>query len=123
MDDQGEKIVFLAREILNGGALAPEKKKSHLEITMTFKTLCLTALLSASSGAALSNFYHEGERPLTHAEKTEINALVFYASRLKGLDEYDLRREVGKQIGLSDINDMTVEQFPVARLYLQQKAQ
>ncbi|MDE2030565.1 MAG: hypothetical protein KGI97_08410, partial [Alphaproteobacteria bacterium] len=80
--DQGEKIVFLARELLNAGMQedpAPKAQKTH--ITMSFKTLCLTTILAAAGGCGVATMAaRANERPLNRYEKTEIDALLFYAA-------------------------------------------
>lgn len=123
MDDQGEKIVFLAREILNAGIAEQPPVKRRSDVTMSFMALCLTTTLAAGSGALAAHTLHAAERPLNRYEKTEINALVFYASKLKGIGEADLSREVAAKIGVARLDDMTAEDFSKARKLLQEKAQ
>lgn len=122
MDDQGEKIVFLARALLNG---TPERNSgsSNLNVTMTFKTLCLTTLLAAAGGGMVTAWAHADERPLNRYEKFEVQALVFYASKLKGISEDSLRRDVEKKIGIAHFDEMTAGDFSTAVQYLQEKAQ
>jgi len=122
MDDQGEKIVFLAREMLGAGVPDIEAKKKTANVSMTFRTLCFTTLLAAAGGGAVTAYMHEAERPLNRYEKIEIQALVFYTAKLKGIDEDNLRREVEQQVGIDRIDDMTAAEFPAARKYLQEKA-
>jgi len=122
MDDQGEKIVFLARALLNG---TPENflDKKALNVTMTFKALCLTTILAAAGGGAVTAWAHENERPLNRYERFEVQALVFYASKLKGMSEDSLRRDVEKKIGVTRFDEMTAGEFSAAVQYLQEKAQ
>lgn len=123
MDDQGEKIVFLAREILNAGLAEHPSGKRRTDITMSFMTLCLTAVLAAGGGAAAMHAVHANERPLNKYERTEIDALLFYASKLKGIGEDELRNEVAAKVGLARIDDLTADDFAKARKLLQEKAQ
>ncbi|MFA5041797.1 MAG: hypothetical protein WC464_09230 [Bdellovibrionales bacterium] len=128
MEDRGEKIIFLARELLESDALLPHTyeppvTKKTMTVTMTFRTLCFTTLLAAASGNMISTFVHEHSRPLNRYEKTELQALIFYTSRIKTLDEEVLRREVEEKIGVSSFDDMTAKDFPAARRFLQEKAQ
>ena len=122
MEDQGEKIVFLAREILNAQK-TEEPVKSTTNVTMTFKTLCLTTLLAASSGGLVAAGVQAQTRPLTRYEKVELQALTFYAAKLKGLNEELLRQEVEQAVGVASLDELTAHDFPTARLYLQRKAQ
>jgi hypothetical protein len=123
MEDQGEKIIFLARELLNADVHELPVKKKTVSITMTFRTLCFTTLLAAAGGGIISTVAQEHIRPLNRYEKVELQALVFYAARLKGIQEDIVRQEVGKQVGVSHFDDITAKEFPTARRYLQEQAQ
>ena len=123
MNDRGEKIVFMAQEILKQGIPDITPPKKHAALTMSFKTLCLATILAAVGGGVVTNVVRSGERPLNRYERVEIQALIFYASKVKGINEDDLRRDVEKQTGVFRLEDMTAEDFPVARRYLQEKAQ
>ena len=123
MDDHGEKIIFLARELLNEGMPRQEQQRKNMSVNMTFKTLCFTTLLAASGGGAVATAVHSENRPLNRYEKTELQALLFYATRLKGINEEILREEVEKQTGVARLDDLTAGDFPAARRYLQEKAQ
>ncbi|MDR3450580.1 MAG: hypothetical protein P4M15_12710 [Alphaproteobacteria bacterium] len=123
MDDQGEKIVFLAREILKAGAPALPADRKAVQITMTFKTLCFTTLLAAAGGFGVTSYMQADERPLNRYEKTEIDALLFYAAKVKGVDEENLRRTMEQEIGIARTDQMTAADFPAARKFLQEHAQ
>ena len=123
MEDRGEKIVFLARELLEQRDGDAPARKRTLSITMTFKTLCFTTLLAAGAGSVVSTCVHERNRPLNRYERTELQALIFYASKTKKMDETALRRDVENHVGVTSFDDMTAQEFTVARLYLQEKAQ
>jgi hypothetical protein len=123
MEDKGEKIIFLAREILESDATPAPVTKKTMSITMTFKTLCFTTLLAAASGDLISTYVHEQGRPLNRYERVELQALVFYTARTKNISEDILRTEVEKQVGIERFDDMTAKEFSAARLYLQEKAQ
>lgn len=122
MHDRGEKIVTLAREILRSDAMQPLPEPATTRITMSFKTLCLATVLTAISSSAVTGLIIETRRPLNHYEKTELDALIFYAAHQKGLNENDLRRDVLREIGLSNLDSMTESDFIKARTYLQNKA-
>ena len=122
MDDQGEKIVFLAREILNEGLPQQTRLKKIVGVDMTFKTLCFTTMLAAAGGAAVDTAVHSESRPLNRYERVELQALLFYTARLKGINEEILRKEIEKESGVTCLDDLTAEDFPSARRYLQEKA-
>ena len=98
-------------------------RKRQCSVTMTFKALCFTAILAAAGGGTVTAWVHEDERPLNHYEKIEMQALVFYASKHKGINEDTLRHEVEEKIGVARFDDMTAGDFAAARRYLQEKAQ
>jgi len=124
MEDTGEKIIFLAREILESNlpVEAPVTKKT-INVTMSFRTLCFTTLLAASGGYVVSTVVHEQVRPLNRYEQVELKALVFYTARLQGISEDILRREVEKKVGVDHFDNMTAKEFSTARRFLQEKAQ
>jgi hypothetical protein len=121
MQDRGEKIVTLAREILRSDELALPKN-SVTRITLSFKMLCLATILTGLGSSAVTGWIVEMHRPLNHYERTELDALVFYAAREKGLQEEDLRREVLAKLNLASFDAMTESDFIAARRYLQNKA-
>lgn len=123
MDDKGEKIVYLAREILEAQPLTPPVAKKKMSITMSLKTLCFTTVIAAASGNVLSTYVYEQNRPLNRYEKFELNALVYYAARIKNISEELLRQEIEDQLGLERIDDISAAEFPTVRRYLQEKAQ
>ncbi len=122
MSDRGEKIISLAREMLRSDVVfepAPPEPK----VSISFKILCLATVLTAVSSYAVTKWSEQNHRPLNHYEKTELNALVFYAARLKGMSEENLRHEVESKLGVASFDDLTAHDFTVARRYLQEKAQ
>ncbi len=123
MEDKGEKIIFLARQILESDDRESLPKKKTIKVTMTFRTLCFTTLLAAASGNLIATIVHERVRPLNKYERVELQALVFYASRIHGMDEDLLRLEVEKKVGVKNFDDITAKELSLARRYLQDKAQ
>jgi len=120
MDNRSDNIIGLAHEILRSNKLIedmPEPKS-----TVTLKILCITSLLAAFGGSALTAWANETLRPLNHYEKTELEALIFYAARTKGTTEDTLRHEVVENVGVSSLDDMTEHDFHIARRYLQNRA-
>lgn len=122
MHDRGERIVTLAREILRSDELPKLPEPSITRITLSFKMLCLATVLTAVGSSAMTAMVVEARRPLNHYERTELDALVFYAARHKGLNEDELRREVLDKLNLPDFDTMTEHDFIVARDYLQVRA-
>lgn len=122
MNDRGEKIISLAREMLRSDMqfdLPPPPAKP----TITFKILCLATMLTAAGSYGVAEWSAEARRPITRYEKTELNALVFYAARLKGITEDSLRREVENHLNIVTFDDLTTSEFQIARRYLQEKSQ
>lgn len=122
MNDRGEKIVTLAREMLRSD-IAFETEPPQAKPTITFKILCLATVLTAVSSYGITEWANQNHRPITRYEKTELNALVFYAARLKGISEEALRQEVEQKLGISSFDELTMGEFSVARRFLQDKAQ
>jgi hypothetical protein len=123
MEDKGEKIIFLARELLEADAPEIPVVEKTSRVTMSFKTLCFTTLLAATGGNLISAYVHEQIRPLNRYEKTELQALIYYAAKIKNIDEDLLRQEVEKRVDVEHFDDITAKEFPAARRYLQEKAQ
>ena len=123
MSDHGEKIVNLAREMLRsdfplGGMETTELKKAQVSL----KALCLTAFLAAFGGVAFTHCFDEDYRPANHYERVELDALLFYAARVKTLDEDRLRQEVRDRLGLPSFDDITADDYRRARDYLRARA-
>lgn len=121
MNDRGEKIINLAREMLQSDmdTLPAVREKNGL----SFKIMCLATVLTAVSSSAVTYWSTEHNRSINKYEKTEINALFFYTARKKNIDEAMLRHEVENKFGITDVDDMSVSEFQIARRYLQDKAQ
>ncbi len=123
MYDRGDKIVNLAREILRtDGVIEAAPEKNTTRLTLTFKTLCLATVLTAIGSSAVTGWIVEARRPLNHYEKTELDALVFYAAHQKNLNEDDLRHEVLEKLNATNFDALTERDFVIARNYLQNKA-
>lgn len=122
MNDRGEKIINLAREMLRTDLTLEPEAAPVVKTGISFKVLCLATMLTAIGSSAVTHITNEARRPLNRYEKTELNALVFYAAKLKGLDEAHLRRDVEQQLGVASFDDMNVFEYQVARRYLQDKA-
>ncbi|MGE3623256.1 MAG: hypothetical protein AB7H77_05225 [Bdellovibrionales bacterium] len=118
MNDRGEKIVSLAREMLRTGyvenpVVLAEKPQISLRV------LCFATFIAALGGGAVTALTSETHRPLNRYEKVELDALIFYAARLKGLPEDTVRRNLESHTGLADFGDYTAQDYRAARTYLQ----
>ena len=122
MRDQGEIIVNLAQELLEAGPIALPEPASRTP-SISFKMFCLATALTALGSCLLTEWAHDNLCPLNRYEKTELNALIFYAARLKGIDENHLRGDIQQPFNVASFDDITQREFIVARRYLQEKAQ
>ena len=120
MNDRGEKIINLAREMLRAERW-PEAREPDPCPSLSFRVLCITAILAALGGSTITQLIDEGRRPITRTEKVELDALVFYAAHVKGLNEDNLRQDVESHAGVSNFADLTERDYRLARNYLQDK--
>lgn len=118
MHDRGDKIVTLARELLRCDA-SVEPEASLIRISLSFKMLCLTTIITAFGSSGITFWANEMQRPLNRYERTELEALIYYAVHEKGVRENELRQSMQSQLGVSDLNDMKERDFALARHYLQ----
>jgi hypothetical protein len=121
MNDRGEKIVTLARELLRSDMPAPPEP-SPSSITLSFKALCFATILTAFGSSALTMYAGETRRPLNRYERVELNALFAYTAHSRSIDEASLRHEVQEKLGVSNLDDITEFDFTIARRYLQNMA-
>jgi hypothetical protein len=126
MQDRGETIVMLARNLLSmenpmldSIAVPPEPTPNASRISISFKTLCMATILTAFGSLAVTQWVNETRRPINRLEKTELDALIYYAAHTKGINEKNLRRDVAGKVGVTDFDDMTEGDFIIARRYLQ----
>jgi hypothetical protein len=122
MNDRGEKIINLAREMLRSDVVF-EPEIQEPKTAISFKILCLATVLTAVSSYVVTEWSEQNHRPINRYEKTELNALVFYAARLKGVSEDSLRSEVENKLGINSFDDLNAQDFQMARRFLQEKAQ
>ncbi len=122
MDDRSEKIIALTREIVRTNKmLESESPASHISIS--FKALCLATCLAALGGSVVTEWQAWENRPLNRYEKTELNALIFYAARTKNLNEDAVLQSVRAHFSLTSLDDVTERDFAAIRRFLQDKAQ
>jgi len=122
MDDRGDKIINLAREMLRADVVMEAVEPSP-KTTVSFKVLCLATMLTALGSSAVTEWASEARRPINRYEKTELKALVFYAARLNGVTEDMVWQGVEDRLGIVSFDDLTEQDFTIARRYLQDKAQ
>jgi hypothetical protein len=123
MDDRGEKIVLLAREILRTDEIhLPSDNRAGFAPASVFKAMCLATILTALASSAITYWSCDRARPLNRDERVEIEALIYYAAQQKKLDETQLRRELEQNLNLAVYDDMTAHDLPRARHYLQERA-
>jgi hypothetical protein len=116
MNDRGEKIVTLAREMLRSEiTTAP----TELKAPISFKVLCIAAIVAALGSSGLTIWFDDARRPVTRYERVELDALIFYAARLKGVGEDSLRLEIENCTGVSDMRDLTERDYVIAKTFLQ----
>ena len=121
MDDRGEKIVMLAREMLRGDMAASSRFTDKPGLSL--RLLCLSTLLGALGGGGVTEWIEQAQRPIGRFERTELDALVFYAARTKGLNEDDLRRDVQGRLAVDSFSELNQHEFKLARRYLQDRAE
>ena len=120
LENNEEKIVSLATELLKNNAYKRqfEFPKNRNNLSINISTVLIATLMAAASG------YHAGaygcytHRPLNRYERVELQALIFYASKVKNLQESMIKHEVEVFIG-TPLSEMSVKDFPAARSFLQ----
>ena len=121
MDDRGEKIVNLARVMLHSDAVNTNLEPGHrFTPEATIKALCFTAMLAAIGGGAVTSWINEAHRPINHYEKVELDALFFYAARQRAESERHLRHDLQAQLDLSNLDNLSLQDFNRARDCLRQ---
>ena len=76
-----------------------------------------------AGGGAVAEWQAWDNSLINRYEKTELNALIFYAARMKNVSEEALRQSVHTQFNLTTLDDVTERDFASVRRYLQDKAQ
>jgi hypothetical protein len=121
MNDRGDNILSLARELLRNNELASESAPKQNAVS--FKVLCFTAMLAAACSSVATNYITDARRPLNRYEKVELDALIFYAARIKNTDEASIRRKVENRIGVQDFEDLTKCDYQIAQSFLRGEIQ
>ncbi|MCL2474486.1 MAG: hypothetical protein FWF23_06285 [Alphaproteobacteria bacterium] len=121
LENNEEKIVLLATELLKNNAhrrqsVFPKKRVGNLSLNMV--TIFMTAFVTTAVCYYVDAYGHHSDRPLNRYEKIEMQALIFYASKIKNLNESMIQYEVELLVGAS-IDKMNVKDFPAARSFLQ----
>lgn len=123
MDERRNKIIHLARTMLRSDyANCANATLVANRQPMTIPALCVTALLSAFGSSIVTSAIAYQQRPISHYEAVEIEALLYYVARTNGISDATLRDEVRTQLGLSDFKTMSVREFYLIRDYLRRRA-
>ena len=122
MQDRGDKIVNLARAMLrsdfSNDLIAANSSKSN---ELPIKAICVTALLAALGGSAVTSWANEAHRPLNRYEQVELQALVYYTAKQTSADEMAIKQQLEQELGVPTIENMTAQDFTRARDYLRSK--
>ncbi len=121
MEDRGEKIVNLAREMLIS-ARETEGNVSYAPETrnLTLKTLCFAMLLTAFGSSAMTHWIDENLRPINRYEKVELEALIFYTARVQSRESGAVRKNLLTKLSLDTLDNIDVNEFRRARDLLRQ---
>lgn len=122
MTDRNEKIISLAREMLRSDMVTKQQVPREDKRKFSLRLVCLTTILTAAGSSAATGWLIESHRPINRYERTELDALIFYAAHEKNLDESALRREVAAYLSLDNLEDLNFAAFREARAYLQNRA-
>jgi hypothetical protein len=122
MDDRGEKIVNMARAMLQ----QPDTAIAHAAMTAhhhrySWKAVALAAMLAAAGTGATISWVAEQRRPLNHYEKVELIALLHYAAISAQHNEQSLREDLCNLFAIDKIDELSQSQFNEAKQYLQNK--
>ena len=121
LQNNEEKIVSLATELLKNNTYRnqskfPKRRFENLSLNLT--TILMTTLLATAVGYHAGSHGRYSYRLLNRYEKVEMQALIFYASKVRNLNEVAIRHEVERFVG-APINEMNAKDFPLARSFLQ----
>ena len=111
IEDRSEKIITLARTILAQPTQPPPQ-------TYSLKTVVLAALISASVAGTGSAALVGHARPLNYYEKTEIQALIYYAAKIRHCESDGILEDLYHQFAIHTLDELTRAQLPDVRLYL-----
>jgi hypothetical protein len=120
MEDRGEKIVELARAILCSGDL-DLTPRPHQFKTISVRTVCLAAFLSAFCGGSVMAYWNENHRPLDRYERVELEALVAYAAQQNRTSPDSIRYETQNAFVFSSFDDLTAADYEKVRDYLRDR--
>ncbi len=121
MNDRGENIVRLAKEILSDQphALAARETRGHTPISLT--TFLVVVVITALTSSLITSYANDRQRPLTRGEKVELEALIYYAAHQKSLNEGALRTEIQDKLHINSLDDLTSQQFLSIQRFLRDK--
>lgn len=119
MRDTGDKIVHLAREILDNER-TPDTQNftGYNPRLITMRTACIAAMASAFGATGLTCIVSELHRPVSRYEQFEIDALVFYLAREKNVSQEQMRADIMNNLELKSIHNVNVYDYRRIRNYL-----
>ena len=125
MNQKGDKILTLAGSILQGGTILLDKEKtSRAEKERAYEVALqaagLAALASVARGAMARALALASNRPINRYEKTEIEALVFYAARTLGASETGITLRLMDDLGYIHMDHLNVADYRLIRNYMWQ---
>ena len=125
MQERGATIIKMAEELLRTGTLTPSSAAPAPppRISAAVVVLILAVFLTAVASSAMTKWVLDGRRSIDRYERAELDALIFYIARTKGLDEKDLRQDIQTRLDIQELTDIKDRDFSVVRRYLQEKAQ
>jgi len=120
MNDRGEKIVRLAREMLEEEFPRHERpaKPDTGKKQISLKTMLLTLILTAFGSGTATHIFDEMRRPINRYERVELEALLFYLARETARDEDTVRREIAELYFPSGLDNISVRDFLRARSHM-----
>ena len=119
MTDRGEKIVKLAREIMRSSPLSEETSTLGPPChPVSYKAIYMAAFLAAFGGSAVTAWFDAQRRPITHYERGELKALLFFAAQSNARDEATLRRALQQQLAIANLEDLSFADYERVRDFL-----
>lgn len=119
MNDRGEKIVSLAREMLRSNLNdEPSASSTPPKTGSSLRAFMLATLLAAVGSAFATHAIDSVRRPINRYERVELDALIYYATRYASQNEENLRRAMLDAVSHSSMEDLTAVDYEKARSYL-----
>lgn len=124
MQDRGEKIVNLAREMLqqsNGVNELPLVANHGGGSHHSWKAIALVGMLATAGTGTSASWLAEQRRPINHYEKVELMALIHFTAKKSQTADEVLGEDIFSNFGIVRLDDLTYGQFPEAKKFLQNR--